>query len=342
MKPSHVHFHSTSLWAAIRLVVSVLKFAITYAGQLAARAIVRACFTALASLLRICVGSSDNVLVNACAAVAKGTIPHRGLRSALWVAWSRTLVQAGHPPARLFLDLVALCSTMNPRVSLASVQVPATEQTQPATVKGTWIRPKPTTMLSRGPSQRGVDTAEDEDAVVVLYMHGMSAWNMEHWVAFWKACPIYKQTTGGGFRIGNAMANTALFELLLHMWETMWMDDPVRDQQRQTAHSNAHTQSPPRTALTKPKSVQGSSTSSVRFADTTVGDHSDQEPLSVRLPRPVCSIFVCNDHASSWWSALFYHHTGVHRHHAASVCHSLVFATKLGNAHRHTSTPCLV
>lgn len=176
MKPSsNVHFHSTSIFAAIRLVVSVLRFAITYAGQLAARALLRACFTALASLLRLCLGS-DNVLANACAAVAKGTIPHRGFRSALWVAWSRTLVQAGYRPARLFLDLVALCTTMRPvsRVELSTVDVPATQHTQqaPPTVKGTWVRPKRATMLPRSLSQGSKEADGNCDEVVVLYMHG--------------------------------------------------------------------------------------------------------------------------------------------------------------------------
>lgn len=173
-KRTHVHFHTPSVLSALRLLLTILRFALTYLGQLAARAILRTTFLLLAGLLRTLAGH-DNILANACTAVAKGTTPHRGFRSALWVAWSRTLVQAGYRPARLFLDLVALCSTLRPvsRVQLTQVPTPGTTSSQPQAVRGSWVRHRTDNVLPRSLS-RSVrpEMLEPTDQVVVLYMHG--------------------------------------------------------------------------------------------------------------------------------------------------------------------------
>lgn len=178
MKRTHVHFHTPSVFSALRLLLTIIRFAVTYLGQLTARMVLRLSFSALANLLRVALGP-DNILANACTAVAKGTTPHRGFRSALWVAWSRTLVRTGYRPARLFLDLVALCSTMRPvsRVQITQVTTPGTPQQQQqqhaSTVRGSWVRSRVDDVLPRSLSRSGrSELLQPDEQVVVLYMHG--------------------------------------------------------------------------------------------------------------------------------------------------------------------------
>lgn len=174
MKRTHVHFHTPSVLSALRLLLTIIRFSLTYLGQLAARTVIRLTFSALASLLRLALGTPNNVLANACNAVAKGTTPHRGVRSALWVAWSRTLVRAGYRPARLFVDLVALCSTMRPvsRVQVIQVPPPGTPQ-PPHAARGSWVKPRTDDVLPRTMSRsRRSELLQPNDEIVVLYMHG--------------------------------------------------------------------------------------------------------------------------------------------------------------------------
>lgn len=99
---------------------------------------------------------------------------------------------------------------------------------------------------------------------------------------------------GGGFRIGNPLANVALFELLLHMWETMWEDGQPSSPAKPPPALRTSSRQP---SLSKGRPQQsGGSGSRVRFMDgagnvapalSTPGVEEAPVVHSGRLPRPV-------------------------------------------------------